>query len=152
MDCDTTGVEPDFALVKFKKLAGGGYFKIINQSIPPALQRLGYTSEVDDIVDLLPSAPDAAPRAPRSTTRALRAKGFSDETLGRIEIALSCSGLRARASLQQATGTLGEDFVRDQLGISDESCEDRPTSTCSGRSASLAGRGRAPPTTTSAAR
>src|SRR5207245_5981552 len=43
MDCDTTGVEPDFALVKFKKLAGGGYFKIINASIPPALARLGYT-------------------------------------------------------------------------------------------------------------
>ena len=43
MDCDTTGIEPDFALVKFKKLAGGGYFKIINQSVPPALAKLGYT-------------------------------------------------------------------------------------------------------------
>src|SRR5213075_88412 len=42
MDCDTTGVEPDFALVKFKKLAGGGYFKIVNQSVPLALSRLGY--------------------------------------------------------------------------------------------------------------
>src|SRR5208283_1177986 len=42
MDCDTTGCEPDFALVKFKKLAGGGYFKIINASVPPALARLGY--------------------------------------------------------------------------------------------------------------
>ena len=42
MDCDTTGIEPDFALVKFKKLAGGGYFKIINNSIPPALKKLGY--------------------------------------------------------------------------------------------------------------
>ena len=41
MDCDTTGIEPDFALVKFKKLAGGGYFKIINQSLPPALAALG---------------------------------------------------------------------------------------------------------------
>src|SRR5438128_7292254 len=51
MDCDTTGVEPDFALVKFKKLAGGGYFKIINQSVPPALARLGYASgQIDDIV------------------------------------------------------------------------------------------------------
>ena len=51
MDCDTTGIEPDFALVKFKKLAGGGYFKIINQSLPPALKRLGYSPEqVDDIV------------------------------------------------------------------------------------------------------
>src|SRR5204863_4003615 len=51
MDCDTTGVEPDFALVKFKKLAGGGYFKIINASIPPALARLGYSPrQVEDIV------------------------------------------------------------------------------------------------------
>ncbi len=45
MDCDTTGVEPDFALVKFKKLAGGGYFKIANQSIEPALQNLGYSEQ-----------------------------------------------------------------------------------------------------------
>src|SRR5262249_10669215 len=45
MDCDTTGIEPDFALVKFKKLAGGGYFKIVNQSVEPALRRLGYNAE-----------------------------------------------------------------------------------------------------------
>ena len=45
MDCDTTGVEPDFALVKFKKLAGGGYFKIANQSLRPALVNLGYAPE-----------------------------------------------------------------------------------------------------------
>jgi len=52
MDCDTTGVEPDFALVKFKKLSGGGYFKIINQSIPPALRKLGYTEpQIQEIVD-----------------------------------------------------------------------------------------------------
>ena len=51
MDCDTTGIEPDFALVKFKKLAGGGYFKIINQSLPPALATLGYTEpESQEIV------------------------------------------------------------------------------------------------------
>src|SRR5262249_20057685 len=51
MDCDTTGIEPDFALIKFKKLAGGGYFKIINASIPPALARLGYTpQQVEEIV------------------------------------------------------------------------------------------------------
>src|SRR5437763_10353015 len=48
MDCDTTGIEPDFALVKFKKLAGGGYFKIINQSVPPALARLGYSPKQID--------------------------------------------------------------------------------------------------------
>jgi ribonucleoside-diphosphate reductase alpha chain len=54
MDCDTTGVEPDFALVKFKKLAGGGYFKIVNQSVPPALKNLGYTdSQVEEILRYL---------------------------------------------------------------------------------------------------
>ena len=51
MDCDTTGVEPDFALVKWKKLAGGGYFKIINQSLPRALKTLGYSS--DEILDIV---------------------------------------------------------------------------------------------------
>ncbi len=45
MDCDTTGIEPDFALVKFKKLAGGGYFKIINRAVPEALRTLGYQRE-----------------------------------------------------------------------------------------------------------
>ncbi len=52
MDCDTTGIEPDFALVKFKKLSGGGYFKIINQSIPLSLKNLGYTeSQVEEIIN-----------------------------------------------------------------------------------------------------
>ena len=53
MDCDTTGIEPDFALVKFKKLAGGGYFKIVNQSLPPALRNLGYSqTQIDEILRL----------------------------------------------------------------------------------------------------
>ena len=52
MDCDTTGIEPDFAMVKFKKLAGGGYFKIINQTVPKALSELQYTNdEVKDIIN-----------------------------------------------------------------------------------------------------
>src|SRR5262249_25517270 len=51
MDCDTTGIEPDFALVKWKKLAGGGYFKIVNQALPQALKKLGYTpAQIDDII------------------------------------------------------------------------------------------------------
>src|SRR3989440_7650663 len=68
MDCDTTGVEPDFALIKFKKLAGGGSFKIVNQSVPPALKKLGYEpAQVQAIVDYVPgtatlhSAPALAP-------------------------------------------------------------------------------------------
>ncbi|NIP73756.1 MAG: hypothetical protein GWO16_12335, partial [Gammaproteobacteria bacterium] len=52
MDCDTTGIEPDFALVKFKKLAGGGYFKIINRTVPVALRTLGYSEQqIQDIAD-----------------------------------------------------------------------------------------------------
>jgi ribonucleoside-diphosphate reductase alpha chain len=81
MDCDTTGVEPDFALVKFKKLAGGGYFKIINQSVPRALNKLGYTE--DEIADIqryvlghgtLEGAPHVSPTA-------LKALGFTDEQI-----------------------------------------------------------------------
>ena len=54
MDCDTTGVEPDFALVKFKKLAGGGYFKIVNQSVTAALKNLGYTrAQIKDVLTYL---------------------------------------------------------------------------------------------------
>ena len=64
MDCDTTGIEPDFALVKFKKLAGGGYFKIINQCLPLALETLGYTpGQIDDIVGYCVGAQDAPGRA-----------------------------------------------------------------------------------------
>jgi ribonucleoside-diphosphate reductase alpha chain len=87
MDCDTTGIEPDFALVKFKKLSGGGYFKIINQSIPPALRKLGYSeSQIEEIVRYavghkrLPGTPNAqrptltaspsAPNAQRPTPNA----------------------------------------------------------------------------------
>ncbi|HVL40219.1 MAG TPA: adenosylcobalamin-dependent ribonucleoside-diphosphate reductase, partial [Fimbriimonadaceae bacterium] len=86
MDCDTTGVEPDFALVKFKKLAGGGYFKIINQSIPPALRKLGYSEEqIEDIVAYTVGhkrLPDASPSRGGGqgggqplTASTLRAKG-----------------------------------------------------------------------------
>ena len=64
MDCDTTGIEPDFALVKFKKLAGGGYFKIINNSVPIALQQLGYTEEqVAEIITYATGSQDAQERA-----------------------------------------------------------------------------------------
>ena len=65
MDCDTTGIEPDFALVKFKKLAGGGYFKIINRSVPSALEKLGYSSsQIEEIVGpmRLVTAPSATRR------------------------------------------------------------------------------------------
>jgi adenosylcobalamin-dependent ribonucleoside-diphosphate reductase len=88
MDCDTTGVEPDFALVKFKKLAGGGYFKIINASIPPALARLGYTPrQIEDIVRYSRGSGTLA-GCPYINNASLRAKGFPDDVLQRIETQL----------------------------------------------------------------
>ncbi len=88
MDCDTTGVEPDFALVKFKKLAGGGYFKIINASIPPALARLGYTpKQIEDVVRYCRGA-GTLHGCPHVNPSSLRAKGFPDEALRRIEAQL----------------------------------------------------------------
>src|SRR5205085_6072525 len=85
MDCDTTGIEPDFALVKFKKLAGGGYFKIINASIPPALARLGYTpKQIDDVVRYCRGA-GTLHGAPHVTHAALKAKGFTDDALRTVE-------------------------------------------------------------------
>ena len=88
MDCDTTGVEPDFALVKFKKLAGGGYFKIANQSIAPSLRRLGY--DKDQILDILAYVvgTSSLDNAPHINHRSLAAKGFTAEDLARIGKAL----------------------------------------------------------------
>ncbi len=89
MDCDTTGVEPDFALVKFKKLAGGGYFKIVNQSVGPALDALGYSSrEKQDITEYVLGISSLS-NAPHINRRSLRGKGFTDSELDRIEASLS---------------------------------------------------------------
>jgi len=81
MDCDTTGVEPDFALVKWKKLAGGGYFKIINQSIQRALRKLGYTEdEIDDIQRYILGR-GTIEGAPHVNPAALKALGYTDEQI-----------------------------------------------------------------------
>ena len=88
MDCDTTGVEPDFALVKFKKLAGGGYFKIANQSVAPSLRHLGYEEDqIRDVVEYIAgtSSIDGAPHINRET---LTDKGFDDDDLAKLEKAL----------------------------------------------------------------
>jgi ribonucleoside-diphosphate reductase alpha chain len=88
MDCDTTGIEPDFALVKFKKLAGGGYFKIVNQSVPAALTRLGYSpAEVQEIVAYV-SGTNTLLAAPHVNRRTLKEKGFTDQDLAKVEAAL----------------------------------------------------------------
>ncbi|HVP99833.1 MAG TPA: adenosylcobalamin-dependent ribonucleoside-diphosphate reductase, partial [Roseiarcus sp.] len=88
MDCDTTGIEPDFALVKFKKLAGGGYFKIINRAVPDALSALGYDARaIDDIVAYAVGRATLM-NAPGVNHAALRGKGFSDAAIEKIEAAL----------------------------------------------------------------
>lgn len=88
MDCDTTGVEPDFALVKFKKLSGGGYFKIINQSVPAALRNLGYAeNEVDAIVNYA-KGHATLKGAPHVNPESLIAKGFTAEELEKVERSL----------------------------------------------------------------
>ena len=88
MDCDTTGVEPDFALVKFKKLSGGGYFKIANQSIAPALRNLGYSkTQIEDILRHVLGA-FSLEGAPHINRASLAAKGLNDDDLAKIEQAL----------------------------------------------------------------
>ena len=88
MDCDTTGIEPDFALVKFKKLAGGGYFKIVNNSVPGALKRLGYSdAQIADIVAYI-SGTNTFTGAPHLNRRALVERGLTDAEIAKAEKAL----------------------------------------------------------------
>ena len=116
MDCDTTGIEPDFALIKFKKLAGGGYFKIINQSLPPALKKLGYSQEQIHDVITYATGTRTLKHAPFVNHESLRTKGFTPEVLDRLE-----STLDGVFEIQFAFNkwTLGEEFCRDALDFSD---------------------------------
>ncbi|MDP6216990.1 MAG: vitamin B12-dependent ribonucleotide reductase, partial [SAR324 cluster bacterium] len=121
MDCDTTGIEPDFALVKFKKLAGGGYFKIINNSIPLALEKLGYTdSEISDIVHYIKGYARLE-GSPCINANVLRSKGFTDEILKRIEEQLATA---FDISFVFNLYTLGESFCKDILGLNDDQLGD----------------------------
>ncbi len=88
MDCDTTGVEPDFALVKFKKLAGGGYFKIANQSLEPALTNLGYTKEQRKEILTYVLGTLSLDGAPHVNRDSLQSKGFNADDIAKIERAL----------------------------------------------------------------
>ncbi len=84
MDCDTTGVEPDFALVKFKKLSGGGYFKIINQSVPQALRNLGYNPEQAEAIEKYAVGAASFEGAPFVNPTSLRAKGFTEQEIEKL--------------------------------------------------------------------
>ena len=114
MDCDTTGIEPDFALVKFKKLAGGGYFKIINQSVPAALRALGYGA--DQIAEIVAHAVGHGTLAGCAGIdhTALAGHGFGPAEIARVEAALG-QAFDIRFVFNQ--WTLGEEFCRGTLGI-----------------------------------
>ncbi|MEN8949896.1 vitamin B12-dependent ribonucleotide reductase [Planktotalea arctica] len=121
MDCDTTGIEPDFALVKFKKLAGGGYFKIINQSVPAALENLGYGSaQIEEIVSYAVGHASIG-NAPGINTTSLIGHGFGANELAKIEGALA-SAFDIRFVFNQ--WTLGEAFCTGVLGIPAEKLND----------------------------
>ena len=117
MDCDTTGIEPDFSLVKFKKLAGGGYFKIINQSIPPALERLGYNK--DQITEIVKYAKGQGTLngCPYINPESLKSKGFTEDTLAKIEKMLP-SVFEIGFAFNKFT--LSTDFLVKRLGIAEE--------------------------------
>lgn len=85
MDCDTTGIEPDYALVKFKKLAGGGYFKIINESIPPALKHLGYSEDEINSIIRYAKGSGTLKGAPYINFESLMAKGIPEDVLNNID-------------------------------------------------------------------
>ncbi len=121
MDCDTTGIEPDFALVKFKKLAGGGYFKIINRMVPEALKALGYTRDQMDAIQAYATGHGTLVGAPGINHDTLMAKGFSPEALAAVEAALP-SAFDIKFVFNR--WTLGDDFCRDVLGFTDEQLND----------------------------
>ena len=121
MDCDTTGIEPDFAIVKFKKLAGGGYFKIINRVVPEALERLGYSqSQIDDVIGYAVGA-GSLKTCQSVSINALKDKGFGDAEIDKIEAALG-SAFDIKFAFNQFT--LGADFCKDKLGITDAQLND----------------------------
>ena len=117
MDCDTTGIEPDFALVKSKKLAGGGYFKIINRSVPAALARLDYDEAAVERITAHAIGRGTLHDGPGVTIRRLRELGFDDEALEKIENGLADAfDIRTLFNVR----TLGEGFCRDVLKISSQ--------------------------------
>ena len=121
MDCDTTGIEPDFALVKFKKLAGGGYFKIINRSVPSALAKLGYGSaEIEEIVSYAVGHGTIG-NSPVINHTSLIGNGFGKAELDKIEGALG-TAFDIRFVFNQ--WTLGEEFCTKVLGIPQEKLND----------------------------
>ncbi len=114
MDCDTTGIEPDFALVKFKKLAGGGYFKIINRVVPSALARLGYDPDHIEAIIRYAVGHGTLAGAPSLSHTALKEKGFGDVQIQAVEEQL---GAAFDIRFVFNKWTLGPEFCTESLGI-----------------------------------
>ena len=144
MDCDTTGVEPDFALVKFKKLSGGGYFKIINQSVPQALRNLKYSEqEIDEIVNYA-KGHATFENAPHINFQSLAEKGFSSEEIQKLELALPTAfeigfvfnAFNLGEECLNRLGFKAEDYnnfewnLLEALGFSDEQIEEANVYIC----------------------
>lgn len=122
MDCDTTGIEPDFALVKFKKLAGGGYFKIINNSVPKALAALGYSQPHIEAIVAYAQGTATLLNAPEVNAISLKEKGLTDEEISKIEAVLpSVFELSNAINLH----TIGDDLAK-RKGWAVDLCE-QPT-------------------------
>ena len=121
MDCDTTGIEPDFAIVKFKKLAGGGYFKIINRVVPEALEALGYSQrQIEDVIRYAVGT-GSLKNCQSVSLNSLKDKGFGDAEIDKIEAALG-SAFDIKFAFNQFT--LGADFCTGKLGITDAQLND----------------------------
>ncbi|MCR4376489.1 MAG: vitamin B12-dependent ribonucleotide reductase [Rhodospirillales bacterium] len=115
MDCDTTGIEPDFALVKFKKLAGGGYFKIINRMVPAALTRLGYNEAEIETIERYALGHGSLKNFDGAISHdGLKAKGFTPEAINALETALK-DAFDIKFAFNK--WSLGEEFCTGQLGI-----------------------------------
>jgi ribonucleoside-diphosphate reductase alpha chain len=116
MDCDTTGIEPDFALVKFKKLSGGGYFKIINQAVPATLRNLGYDENQIDAIINYAKGYATIKGAPHINFDSLAAKGFTQDDLERVD-----KGMMSAFEISFAFNvwSLGEDCLK-RLGFKAE--------------------------------
>ena len=121
MDCDTTGIEPDFAMVKFKKLAGGGYFKIINRVVPEALAYLGYNADQIDDMQRYAVGTGSLKGCQAISHNALISKGFTEKEINLIEDSLA-SAFDIKFVFNQFT--LGAEFCKEKLGMSSEQMND----------------------------
>jgi ribonucleoside-diphosphate reductase alpha chain len=121
MDCDTTGIEPDFALVKFKKLAGGGYFKIINRAVPEGLRALGYRESEIAEIEVYAVGHASLRQAPAINPTSLKAKGFTDAKIEMLEKALAAA---FDIKFVFNKWTLGADFLVNALKVPEDKLDD----------------------------